>query len=299
MSTAVSGSTDAVLTPHRRPARDLGRLMPLALLAPGILVVGFGLVWPFVAMLAVSLQDKFPDMTRLTFEHYETVLTDPYFLRIIGRTFGLATAVTIVAAFVGYPVAWYLARSASRRKHLVFLGVIAPLMVSIIVRMIGWTVILGNEGLINALLRGLGLVDEPVRLMQGFWSVVLGLVHILLPFMILSIAAVLGKIDRSYGEAAYVLGANPLRTFVSITLPLSVGGIASGSVIVFCIAVGVFVTPIMLGRGQVAVLAVTIQEQMVVLVDWPTGAAAAMVLTAGTLVVLALYGLFVRRHAHR
>jgi putative spermidine/putrescine transport system permease protein len=299
MSTAVSGSTDAVVLTAARPVRDFARLMPIALLAPGILVVGLGLVWPFMAMLVVSLQDKFPDATRLTVEHYGTVLTDPYFLRIIGRTFALAAVVTVTAAVVGYPVAWYLARSNSRWKHFVFLGVIAPLMVSIIVRMIGWTIILGNEGLINALLRGLGLVDEPARLMQGFWSVVLGLVHILLPFMILSIAAVLGKIDRSYAEAANVLGANPLRTFLSVTLPLSVQGIASGSVIVFCITVGVFVTPIMLGRGQVTVLAITIQEQMVVLVDWPTGAAAAMVLTAGTLIVLALYGLFIRRQARR
>jgi putative spermidine/putrescine transport system permease protein len=299
MSTAVSGSTDAVLVTAARPARDFARLMPIALLAPGVLVVGLGLVWPFLAMLTVSFQDKFPDATRLTAEHYETVLTDPYFLRIIGRTFALASVVTVIAAFVGYPVAWYLARSSSRWKHLVFLGVIAPLMVSIIVRMIGWTIILGNEGLINAVLRGLGVVDEPIRLMQGFWSVVLGLVHILLPFMILSIAAVLGKIDRSYAEAANVLGANPLRTFLSVTLPLSVQGIASGSVIVFCITVGVFVTPIMLGRGQVTVLAITIQEQMVVLVDWPLGAAAAMVLTAGTLIVLALYGWFISRHARR
>ncbi|WP_299565896.1 ABC transporter permease [Enterovirga sp.] len=273
--------------------------MPLALLAPGIVVIGLGLVWPIAAMLAVSLQDKFPDATRVTLEHYGTVLSDPYFLRIIGRTFALATVVTVIAALVGYPVAWYLARSNSRWKHLVFLGVIAPLMVSIIVRMIGWTIILGNEGLINAVLRALGAIDEPLRLMQGFWSVVLGLVHILLPFMILSIAAVLGKIDRSYAEAANILGANPVRTFLSVTLPLSVQGIASGSVIVFCISVGVFVTPIMLGRGQVAVLAITIQEQMVVLVDWPTGAAAAMVLTAGTLVVLGLYGMFIRRHARR
>lgn len=299
MSTAVSGSTDAVLRGASRPARNLAGLIPLALLLPGILVIGFGLVWPFVAMLAVSVQDKFPDPTGFTLDHYDAILTDPYFLRIIARTFLLALAVTAITAVLGYPVAWYLSRSSSRYKHLIFLGVISPLLVSIIVRTIGWTIILGNEGLINAILLGLGLVDESLKLMQGFWSVVLGLVHILLPFMILSVAAVLGKIDRSYTEAANVLGANHLRTFLRVTLPLSVQGIASGSVIVFCLTVGAFVTPVMLGRGQVAVLAVTIQEQMVVLVDWPTGAAAAMVLTAGTLIVLLLYGLFIRRHAHR
>lgn len=300
MSMAVSGSTDvpfAAAPPRRifsRRALGLGLL-----LAPGLLILTAGLLWPFLTMLKVSLQDRFPDPTGYTLDHYRAVLTDTYYLRIIGRTFLLAGVVTLIAATLGFPVAWYLARSSSRRKHLIFLGIIAPLLVSIIVRTLGWTIILGNEGLVNAILRGLGVIDEPLKLMQGFWSVVLGMVHILLPFMILSVAAVVGKIDRSCLEAATVLGADPLRRFLKVALPLSVQGIASGSVIVFCLTVGAFVTPVMLGRGQVSVLAVTIHEQMVVLVDWPTGAAAAMILTSGTLVVLAAYGLFLRRHARR
>jgi putative spermidine/putrescine transport system permease protein len=300
MSTAVSGSTD-VRFASARPRRTMHRqAFGLGLLlAPGLLILAAGLLWPCLTMLQVSLQDRFPDPTGYTLDHYRDILTDAYYLRIIGRTFLLAGVVTLITALLGFPVAWYLARSSSRRKHLIFLGIIAPLLVSIIVRTLGWTIILGNEGLVNAILRGLGVIDEPLKLMQGFWSVVLGMVHILLPFMILSIAAVVGKIDRSCLEAATVLGADPLRRFLRVALPLSVQGIASGSVIVFCLTVGAFVTPVMLGRGQVSVLAVTIHEQMVVLVDWPTGAAAAMILTSGTLVVLAAYGLFLRRHARR
>jgi putative spermidine/putrescine transport system permease protein len=207
--------------------------------------------------------------------------------------------VTLLTAVLGYPVAWYLVRSRSRWKHLLFLAIISPLLVSIVVRTIGWTIILGNEGLINALLLGLGLIAEPLRLMQGFWSVVVGMVHVLLPFMVLSIAAVLGKIDPSYTEAAYTLGANPVRNFVRITLPLSVQGIAAGSVIVFCLTIGAYITPIWLGRGHVTVLAIAIHEQMVVLVDWPMGAAASMILTFGTVVVLLAYGLITRRYALR
>lgn len=300
MSTAVSGLTDVGVdaAPRRRAVRR--HLLGLGLLlGPGLLILAAGLLWPCLMMLQVSFQDRFPDPTGYTLEHYRTVLTDPYFLRIIGRTFLLAAVVTLITAVAGYPIAWYLARSSSRRKHLIFLGIIAPLLVSIIVRTLGWTIILGNEGLVNALLRELGVIDEPLKLMQGFWSVVLGMVHILLPFMILSVAAVVGKIDQSCIEAATVLGADPVRNFLKVTLPLSVQGIASGSVIVFCLTVGAFVTPVMLGRGQVSVLAITIHEQMVVLVDWPTGAAAAMILTFGTLMVLTAYGLFVRRHAGR
>lgn len=288
--------------PDEAPPRrvDFGRIVSLgALLGPAVLILGVGLVWPFVMMARMSVLDRFPDPTGLTLEYYHTVLTDPYFLRIIGRTFSLAVVVTAITAVVGYPVAWFLARSRSRWKHLVFLGVISPLMVSIIVRSIGWTIILGNEGFINALLTALGIIDTPLRLMQSFWSMVAGMVHILIPFMVLSVASVLGKIDPAYAEAATVMGANPVRTFLKVTLPLSVQGIASGSVIVFCLTVGAYVTPVMLGRGKVAVMAMTIHEQMVVLVDWPTGAAVAMVLTFGTLVVLTLYGLFLRRHARR
>lgn len=299
MAVAIAGTTDRI---ERRPRSriDLARVAALiALLAPAVALLGIGLVWPFLMMLGISFQDRFPDPTALTFANYVTALTDPYFLRITLRTFSMALVVTLITAVLSYPVAWFLARSNSRWKHLVFLAVISPLMVSIIVRTIGWTIILGNEGLINALLVGLGIVTEPLRLMQSFWSVVVGMVHILIPFMVLSIATVLGKIDPGYAEAAAVLGASPVRNFLKITLPLSVQGIASGSVIVFCLTVGAYVTPVMLGRGQVAVLAVTIHEQMVVLVDWPTGAAVAMVLTAGTLIVLLLYGLFLRRHSRR
>jgi putative spermidine/putrescine transport system permease protein len=181
----------------------------------------------------------------------------------------------------------------------VFLGTIFPLLVSIVVRTMGWTILLGTEGLVNSALRGLGLIAEPLLLMQGFWSVVLGMVHVLLPFMVLSIATVLGRIDGAYAEAAATLGATPLRSFLSVTLPLSVQGIAAGSVIVFCLTIGAFITPLWLGRGHVTIMAIAIHEQMVTLVDWPGGAASAMLLTFSTLLLLLGYGLFLRRYARR
>lgn len=297
--TATSIAIDRSEPPVRRGV-DLARLVTLgALLGPGAIFLLIGLGWPFLTMLGMSFQDRYPDPSAITLQHYETVLTDWYFLRITLRTFALGFVVTLITAVMGYPVAWYLVKSQSRWKHLVFLAVISPLLVSVIVRTIGWTIILGNEGLINAMLLGLGMIEEPLRLMQSFWSVVVGMVHILLPFMVLSISTVISKIDRSYVEAASVLGAGPVRNFLKITLPLSAQGIAAGSVIVFCLTVGAFVTPVMLGRGQVTVLANTVHDQMVVLVDWPTGAAIAMVLTFGTMMVLALYGLFLRRYSHR
>lgn len=285
--------------PPPRPRR-LGRAaVPMALLLPGLVVVAVALIWPFLMMLGVSLGDRYPAATRWTLDQYAAFLSDRYFLRVTRTTFLLGFAVTAITAVVGYPVAWYLARSRSRWKHLVFLAVISPLLVSIVVRTIGWTIVLGNEGLINAVLIGAGVVDEPLRLMQSFWSVVLGMVHVLLPFMILSIASVLGKIDPSYVEAAHTLGANPVRSFLKVTLPLSIQGIATGSVIVFCLTIGAYITPMWLGRGHVTVIAIAAYEQMIVLVDWPMGATASMILTAGTLAVLAAYALLLRKQALR
>ena len=288
----------ATLAPSRRWNLRRGAVIA-ALLAPGVVLLALVLVWPFIMMAGLSLMERYPGPFVPTLAKYLEVLGDDYVHRVGLRTFLLAVTVTGITAVLGYPVAWFLARSNSRWKHLVFLGTIFPLLVSIVVRTMGWTILLGNEGLVNALLRALGLIDEPLPLMQNFWSVVLGMVHVLLPFMVLSIATVLGRIDSAFSEAAMTLGATPLRSFVTVTLPLSIQGIAAGSVIVFCLTIGAFITPLWLGRGHVTIMAIAIHEQMVTLVDWPGGAALAMLLTAATLVLLAGYGLLLRRWARR
>lgn len=289
-------ATGAVEGPQRRAGSALTILL---LVAPGVVLLAVGLLWPFATMLKLSFLDKFPGEASLTLGNYTQFANDAYFISIAVRTFALAIIVTVLTAIIGYPVAWYLARSQSRWKHLVFLAVVSPLLVSIVVRTIGWTILLGNEGLVNALLIATGIVDQPLRLMQSFWSVVVGMTHILLPFMVLSIASVLGKIDASLLEAAAVMGATPARSFYRVVLPLSIQGIASGSVIVFCLCIGAYITPIWLGRGHVTVMSIAVYEQMMVLVDWPLGSASSMILTLVTLVVLLLYGLIIRRHARR
>lgn len=303
MSTAANGSiemTEHVLpgAPRKRgTSKKIWKL--IGLVAPGVILLTVGLLWPFATMLHLSFLDQFPGDASYTLRNYTQFATDAYFLGIALRTFALAIIVTVLTAVIGYPVAWFLARSESRWKHLVFLAVVSPLLVSIVVRTIGWTILLGNEGLLNAFLVATGIVDQPLRLMQSFWTVVAGMTHVLLPFMILSIASVLGKIDKSVLEAAAVLGATPVRNFIRVVLPLSIQGVASGSVIVFCLCIGAYITPIWLGRGHVTVMSIAIYEQMVVMVDWPLGSAASMILTLVTLAVLLIYGLAIRRHAKR
>jgi putative spermidine/putrescine transport system permease protein len=265
------------------------RLAVVLLLTPAAALVSGLFLYPLLNMAALSVRTRFPGPWEFTLAHYAKFVTDPYFLRVTETTLVLAIGVTALTVLLGYPVAYYFVRSGSRYKHWIFLGVISPLLVSIVVRTIGWTIILGNEGLVNGLLRGVGAIREPLPLMNSVWSVALGLTHVLLPFMILSIASVLGKIDRALEESAAILGANPARTFWRITLPLSIQGIAAGSILVFCLTIGAYITPWWLGRGKVLLFSTTIYDQILVIIDWPFGAAAAMVLVAATLAILLVH----------
>ncbi|HEV8309333.1 MAG TPA: ABC transporter permease [Methylomirabilota bacterium] len=281
------------------PSRRWRRLGVGLLLAPAGALLTVLFVYPLANMASLSVRTRFPGAYGYTAEHYAKFVTDPYFLRVTQTTFTLALMVTALTIVIGYPVAYYFVRSRSRLKHWIFIGVISPLLVSIVVRTIGWTIILGNEGLVNQLLRGLGLTREAVPLMNSVWAVTVGMVHVLLPFMILSIASVLGKIDPALEESAAILGANPARTFWRVTLPLSIQGIAAGSILVFCLTIGAYITPWWLGRGKVLLFSTTIYDQILVIIDWPFGAAAAMILVAATLAILVVYFALVRRIGRR
>ncbi|MBI1846152.1 MAG: ABC transporter permease [Candidatus Rokubacteria bacterium] len=276
-----------------------GRARLLALLGLPAALLGLLFVYPLAHMAALSVRTVFPGAFQYTGAHYAKFVSDAYFLRVTQTSFALALTVTVLTAAVGYPVAYYFVRSRSRHKHWIFLGVISPLLVSIVVRTIGWTIVLGNEGLVNNALRMLGIVREPLALMNSFWSVTVGLVHVLLPFMILSIASVLGKIDTALEESAAILGAGPLRTFWRVTLPLSIQGVAAGSILVFCLTIGAYITPWWLGRGKVLLFSTTIYDQILAIVDWPFGSAAAMILVAATLAIILLYFALIGRVARR
>ncbi|MDF0520128.1 ABC transporter permease [Bradyrhizobium yuanmingense] len=268
---------------------------PLSILLIPASVIGCLMVLSAALMLGISVLDSFPGWTTLTFEHYREFFDNRFLLQAGLRTISLAAVVTLVCLLFGYPVAWFLVLGRSRIAHLVFLAVLTPLIVSIVVRMFGWTILLGNEGLLNKLMVGLGIVAAPVQMMRSFWTVAVGLVHIFLPFMILSLTSTLGRIDPSLAEAAATLGSRPVRSFFQIILPLSAQGIATGSIIVFCLATGVYLTPFWLGRGNVTVLATAIQQQILETGDWPTGAASAMLLTFFTLLLVAGYSVLIRR----
>jgi putative spermidine/putrescine transport system permease protein len=223
-------------------------------------------------------------------ENYRNFITDPFYYRIILNTFWLGAVVVLCCLIVGYPVSYFLARTKSRWRGMLLFLVVAPLLVSAVVRNIGWFPILSNEGLVNWLLLKSGLISTPLPLISNFTGVVIGLVHALLPFMILTLTTVIQRIEPELEEAAASLGAGPLKKFAQVLLPLSLPGIVGGSLLVFTMAIAAYTTPVIMGGNRILVMATFIGQQFRTVLDYPLGAtsAAVLMLLAGILSILAL-----------
>jgi putative spermidine/putrescine transport system permease protein len=226
---------------------------------------------------------------------YAKLLTDPYYLRITGVTVFLSLAVTAICLVAGYPVAYFLVRGAGRWGGLVIFLLITPLLTPIIMRSFGWEVILSRTGLLNATLRSLGWIQRPLMMLNGPTAGIVGLVHVQIPFMVLSIAAVLQGIRPGLEESARVLGARRFDTFFRVTLPLSLDGVATGSILVFMLTNGSFVTLLLLGGGSVQTLPLLIFQQFNTAQDFAMGSAMSNLLLVIAMVCLVLQLRLIRR----
>jgi putative spermidine/putrescine transport system permease protein len=245
------------------------------------------LVFAFAAPLALILPPSFVVDGTLTTHHYEGVLGDSYYWTVIARSFWLAFVSTAICLVLAYPVAYYLSRIVGPgMKRYVYMIVIAPLFTSAVIRAMAWIVILGRRGLLNEGLQSLGLISAPLRILYTETAVIIGLVYILVPFMVLTVAAVLDNVDGTLEEAARDLGATPWGTFWRVTLPLSTPGVLAGSFLVFALCLSSYVTPALLGGGRNKVLSMLIFEQFVRVFNWPLGATIACVLLVSTLLLL-------------
>jgi putative spermidine/putrescine transport system permease protein len=207
------------------------------------------------------------------------------------RTLWLSFVTTLVCIVIGYPVAHCLARARRWRGVLTVL-VILPWMVSVVVRTYGWVVLLGNRGTLNSFLRWVGATDAPIQFLFNPTGIVIGLAHVLCPFMILALLAVMSHLDRSLEEASMGLGAGPVETFLRVTLPLTVPGLVTGCSVVFLLAAGSVVTPLLLGGPRIPMLATQIFRAVFELFNFPRAASMAFILMAlALLVVLPLYWL--------
>jgi spermidine/putrescine transport system permease protein len=228
---------------------------------------------------------------QFTLENYSG-LFQPLYISTFLRALRVALVATVMSAVLSYPVAYYLARKVHRFRTLLLLLVILPLWTSYLVRSFAWMLILGTNGIINELLRSVGLIRESLSwLLYSEFAVTVALVHVYMPFMVLPLYAVLEKLDKGLLEAAQDLGASGWRTFWHITFPLSISGLATGCLFVFIPAIASYITPELLGGTRSVMIGSIIAQKFGISFEYPLGSAMALVLMA---VILATASLVLR-----
>jgi spermidine/putrescine transport system permease protein len=229
-----------------------------------------------------------------TLENYARAM-EPLYLGIMGRSLLFALTATLIALVIGYPAAFAIARAAPHHQFPLLVLAILPFWSNYLIRTFAWMVLLNREGLINNALEGAGVISEPLPLLYNGFAIVLGLVYAYLPFMILALYTSISRVPRDLMEASGDLGASGTRTFVKVLLPLTVPGIAAGSVFVFVLSLGNFVTPDLLGGKQTAMIGNVIYAQFFTARDWPFGSALAFLLVAVMMTLLLAQVALVRR----
>jgi putative spermidine/putrescine transport system permease protein len=248
---------------------------------PGLILLSAGFLAP---MMLLAVYSVFRDGSNgqvigdATLANYAAILTDSFYLKVLRDTVLLGLLVTLACACLGYPLAYFLARTTSRWRPVLMFLLIAPLMTSSVIRNIGWVPILGDHGAINTLLLTVGVIDAPIVLMNNLIGVVIALVHALLPFMSLLLMTVIRSINLEIEEAAGSLGASPWRSFWAVVFPLSSRGLSAGCILVFTIAVSSYTTPTIMGGGRVLVMATFIAQQIQTVMRYAFGSALTIVL---------------------
>jgi putative spermidine/putrescine transport system permease protein len=264
---------------------------PWWLSAPALLLFAALLVVPLAltAVLSFNVYDPAtgPKTGEFTLEHYTHVFTDSYYHGIFWRTFWISGLVTLICVLVGAPEAYVLSRMRNPWRSILLLVVLAPLLVSVVVRAFGWSMLLGPEGAVNALLGLAGI--GPVKMLYTEIAVIVALVHVMLPFMVIPVWTSLQKLDAGVENAALSLRASHFTTLRRIVLPQVMPGILSGSLIVFGLAASSFAIPGLLGGRRLKMVATVVYDEYLHELNWPLGAAVALVLLAANLIVMLSY----------
>jgi putative spermidine/putrescine transport system permease protein/spermidine/putrescine transport system permease protein len=252
-----------------------------ALAVPGLLVIGAIALTPIAWLFWLSFRSG----SDFTFEHYERLLHPTYTLTL-QTTFELSFLVTAICIVLGYPLAYLISQVRPRLAAFLLLLVLFPVWTSLLVRCYAWLVLLQRRGVVNSWLQDMGVIDAPLRLMHNFTGTTIGMVHIMLPFMVLPLYATLRSINRDYMRAAANLGASPVKAFWDVYVPLSLPGLFAGIIIVFVLCLGFYVTPALLGGGRVMMWSMQIERNVTYHSDWGAASALGVVLLAMTLAIL-------------
>jgi len=291
-----------------KPAPSIAQAEPLPAsaaisLAPrntlGLLILPCGLLFVLFFVLPIGLMALMSVLTgnpvveedvAFTVEHYARFAGDWYNWEVLWATLRIGFWTTAAALLIGYPIAHLLARVHSRAMHAILLiAVLTPMLTGIVVRTFAWMTLLADNGVINQTLMWLGWIESPLPLMYNEFGVIVGLTHIFVPYMVLTLTGVIGRIDTGLENAAVSLGATDFRAFLEVTLPLSLPGIVAGSLLVFSLAISSYVTPILMGGFQITTLPVMIYQQVSSSFNVSYAAALGMILLAISLVLVTAY----------
>ncbi|MDH2329196.1 ABC transporter permease [Cereibacter sp. SYSU M97828] len=275
---------------------------PAFLSLPAIILFTALLIVPMVMMVVLSFQE-YDQMLGVasgaTEENYLTVITDPYYQEIFLRTLGLAAATTLISILIGAPEAYILSRMSRQWRSLFLVICLSPLLISVVVRTLGWAMLFGRHGLINETLLKLGLIAEPMAFLYTLHGVVIAMVHVCVPFMVISVWIALQRLDPKVEAAALSLGASKLTVLRRIVFPQVLPGILSGSLIVFALCSSSFATPGIIGGRQLKVAATATHDEFMSTMNWPLGAALAIVLLIVNAAVMLSYNRIVERRYAR
>ena len=266
------------------------RWTPYALLAPGVLLfIGIVLI-PIVMTVLLSFHDwgqyKGIDPVFIL-KNWREIIEDDYFHEMFWRTFRIAVLVTVITAVFGAPEAYILNRMGHPWKGIFLLVILGPLLISVVARTLGWALLFGGEtGIVNKALLSAGLIARPLPFMFTETGVVVALTHVLMPFMVLSVWAALQRLDPQVENAAISLGASPIKVLTRVVLPQVMPGVLSGGIIVFALAASAFATPAIIGGRRLKVAATLAYDEFLNTLNWPLGAAVAILLLVGLAVII-------------
>lgn len=254
-----------------------------SLSAPAVLLVLITMVIPVLWLFSLSF---LADDGSLSLEHYRRMIEQPSYYRTFLVTFQVSLLTTAICVLFGYPLAYFLSQLPSRAANLFLIAVLLPFWTSLLVRTYAWLVLLQRQGLINTWGIKLGLWDEPLALVHNLNGTLIGMVHIMLPFLVLPVLGSMRAIDGNFLKAAANLGASPVRAFWTVFFPLSVPGLLAGALMVFILCLGFYVTPAVLGGGKVIMVSNRIANDLELFFNWGAASALGVVLLVLTLLIL-------------
>jgi len=269
-------------------AEKMPRDRTLLLMLPAAAMLVFIFLVPMVVFFTRTFMEFDGTAAQFIAQAETLLLSEPY-LAALATTNWIALIVTLTVLVVGYPIAYYLTTAKGPSVSIVVLSIVLPYFTSIIVRTFSWMVLLGVHGLVNDTLRAVGLINEPLPLMYNRLGVVIGMSYVLLPYMVLTLFAAMRGIDASLLRAAEGLGASGFYCFRRVYFPLSLHGVLSGVLIVYILAIGYFITPALMGGQHDIMIAMLIDRELEVAVDWPSAALMSLSLLVVTLFLYAVY----------